>query len=142
MRLYQVPRLWLGNFPAASGVSTDMRIPASPRPRWTSFFFQIGLLYSQILLLLLLGGILVFHFAWGYEHRSRGLLVIVGLTPMMKSLTCAETWTVRIDTRENWYLNSTKTSQKELAGVLNQRLGGKTNCAVYLDLDASLSYAV
>ena len=59
-----------------------------------------------------------------------------------KNLLCGESWTVRIDSRENWYLNSTKTSQNELTGVLSQRLRDKMNCAVYLDVDPSLPYAV
>jgi len=119
-----------------------MGILTSPRPPWISFFSQIALLYAQILILMLIPGVLVFHYAWGYDHRSHGLFVAVGLSPMMKNLTCGEAWTVRVDARENWYLNSTKISQNELAGVLSQRLGDKTNCAVYLDVDPSLPYAV
>jgi hypothetical protein len=114
----------------------------SPRPPWISSFSLIALLYSYILVLLVIPGVVVFHYAWGYDHRSHGLYVAVGLSPMLKNLMCGESWTVRIDSRENWYLNSIKTSQNELAGVLSQRLGDKMNCAVYLDVDPSLPYAV
>jgi biopolymer transport protein ExbD len=87
-------------------------------------------------------GSLVFHYAWRYDHRSQGLYVAVGLSPMLKNFTCGESWTVRIDSREIWYLNSTKTSQNELAGVLSQKLRDNMNGAVYLDVDPSLPYAV
>jgi hypothetical protein len=119
-----------------------MGILTSPRQPWISFFSLIALLYSQILVLLVIPGIVVFHYAWRYDHRSWGLYVAVGLSPKLKSLMCGESWTVRIDARENWFLNSTKTSQNELAGVLSQRLGDKMNCAIYLDVDLSLPYAV
>jgi len=123
---------------------SDKKLPAPLKVtpvHWFRFFSQIGLLYSQILLLGI-SGVLVFHFAWGYDHPSQGLFVVVGLSPMMKTRTCGETWVVRIDARENWYLNSTKTSQKELADMLSQQLGPQTNCAVYLEADPSLPYAV
>jgi hypothetical protein len=119
-----------------------MGILTSPRPPRISFFSLIALLYSQILVLMVIPGVVVFHYAWRYDHHSQGLYVAVGLSPMLKNLMCGESWTVRIDSRENWYLNSTKTSQNELAGVLSQRLGDKSNCAVYLDVDPSLPYAV
>jgi hypothetical protein len=119
-----------------------MGIRTSPRPPWIPFFSQIALLYSQILVLMVIPGVVVFHYAWRYDHRSQGLYVMVGLSPMLKNLMCGESWTVRIDSRENWNLNSTKTSQNELAGVLSQRLGDKMNCGVYLDVDPSLPYAV
>lgn len=109
---------------------------------WFPFFSQIGLMYSQILLLLVMSGVLVFHFAWGYDHRSQGLFVVVGLSPMMKNYTCGEAWVVRIHAEENWYLNSTNTSQKELPRTLSQQLGEQTNCAVYLEVAPSLPYAV
>jgi Biopolymer transport protein ExbD/TolR len=121
------------------GLPALHRVKVAP---WVPFFSQIGLLYSQILLLLVLAGILVFHFAWKNDHRSHGLFVAAGLSPMTKKLTCGEVWVVRIDAGENWYLNSTKISHKKLADVLSQQLGGKTNCAVYLDVDPSLSYGV
>jgi hypothetical protein len=119
-----------------------MGIFPSPRPPWISSFSVIALLYSYILVLLVIPGVVVFHYAWRYDHRSQGLYVAVGPSPMLKNLMCGESWTVRIDSRENWYLNSTKTSQNELAEVLSQRLGYKMNCAVYLDVDPSLPYAV
>jgi hypothetical protein len=118
-----------------------MRIPTSRRPPWVSFSRQIPLLYSQILLAMVIPGILVFHYAWG-DNRSHGLFIAVGLSPIMKNRTCGNSWAVRIDARENWYLNSIKTPQRELAGTLNQQLGDKTNCAVYLDVDPSLPYEV
>ena len=119
-----------------------MGVLTSPQPPRISFFPQIALLYSQILVLMVIPGVVVFHYAWGFDHRSQGLYVAVGLSPMLKNLMCGESWTVRIDARENWYLNATKTSQNELAGVLSQRLRDKTNCAVYLDVDPALPYAV
>jgi hypothetical protein len=88
-----------------------MGILTSPRPPRISFFSLIALLYSQILVLMVIPGVVVFHYAWRYDHHSQGLYVAVGLSPMLKNLMCGESWTVRIDSRENWYLNSTKTSR-------------------------------
>jgi biopolymer transport protein ExbD len=61
---------------------------------------------------------------------------------MMKGRTCGEAWMVRIDAKENWYLNSTTTSQPKLAEMLSQQLGDQPNCAVYLKVAPSLPYAV
>ncbi len=88
-------------------------------------------------------GFLVFGFAWGYYRHSMGLFVVSdGLSPIMKSRLCGEAWIVHVDKKQNWYLNSTKTSQQELAGLLRGQLGDQTNCAVYLDVDPSLTYQV
>lgn len=100
----------------------------------------VGLLYSQISLILVTVGFLIFGFAWGYHH-SVGLFVLTDLSPTMKSRSCGEDWIVRIDQKGNWYLNSSKTSEQGLAGLLRIQLGDRSNCAVYLDADPSLAYA-
>ena len=61
---------------------------------------------------------------------------------MMKSRSYGEAWVVRVDKKESWYLNTTKTSSQELPGLLHQQLGGETQCAVYLDVDPSLNYGI
>lgn len=101
-----------------------------------------GLLYAQISLIIVTVGFLIFGFACGYYHSSVGLFVLTDLSPTMKSRSCDEDWIVRIDQKENWHLNSTKTSPQELAGLLHTRLGDRSDCAVYLDADPSLAYAV
>lgn len=113
----------------------------SPAP-WPAFLSTIGFLYAEILLLLVIPGILIFHFAWGYGRPHYGLYVLTNLSPMMRKFSCGTSWTVRIDDKENWYLNSTKTTDVELPTLLSQQLGKPTNCAVYLDVAASLNYYV
>ena len=102
----------------------------------------VGLLYSQICLVIVTILIVFFGSNWSYYHFSVGLFVVSDLSPTVKSRSCGEAWIVRVDKEENWYLNSTKSSQQELAGLLRQQLGGQTNCAVYLDVDPSLTYQV
>jgi biopolymer transport protein ExbD len=60
----------------------------------------------------------------------------------MKRLSCGTTWVVRIDERENWYLNSINTTARELPGLPRQQLAQSNNCAVYLDVDPSLMYGI
>jgi hypothetical protein len=110
---------------------------------WPRFLSTIGLIYSQILLLLVIPGVLVFHYAWGYGRPHYGLYVLTDLSPIMKNLSCGTNWVVRVDERENWYLNSTKTTAEELPAMLRHQLGqSTTDCAVYLDVDPSLNYEV
>ena len=109
---------------------------------WPTFLSTIGLVYSQILLLLVIPGVLIFHYAWGYGRPHYGLYVLTDLSPKMKRLSCGTNWVVRIDERENWYLNSTKTTAQELPWLLEQQLGPSSNCAVYLDVHPSLMYGI
>jgi hypothetical protein len=109
---------------------------------WPSFLSTIGLVYSQILLLLVIPGVLMFHYAWGYGLPHYGLYVLTDLSPVMKKLSCGTNWVVRIDESENWYLNSTKTTAEELPGMLRRQLERSTDCVVYLDVDPSLNYEV
>jgi len=109
---------------------------------WPSFLSTIGLVYSQILLLLVIPGVLMFHYAWGYGRPHYGLYVLTDLSPVMKKLSCGTNWVVRIDESENWYLNSTKTAAEELPGMLRRELERSTDCVVYLDVDTSLKYEV
>jgi hypothetical protein len=106
------------------------------------FLSQIGLLYSSILLLLIVPATLVFAYAWGLAQPRYGLYVLTDLSPIMKSHSCGEAWVVRIDKKEKWYLNKTKTAPAELPGLLRRQLVGETKCAVYLDVDPSLDYEV
>jgi hypothetical protein len=103
---------------------------------------QIGLLYSYILLLLIVPAALVFAYAWGLTQHRYGLYVLTNLSAIMKSHSCGEAWVVRIDKKQNWYLNKTLTSPAELPGLLRRQLVGEAKCAVYLDVDSSLDYEV
>jgi biopolymer transport protein ExbD len=110
-----------------------MSLPAVP---------LVGFLYAQVSLLILTVFFLIFSDTWRYHRPPVGLFAINDLSSESKSRSCGEDWVIRIDKRENWYLNSTKTSPQELVGLLRQQLGGQTNCAVYLDVDPSLTYEV
>ncbi len=120
--------------PVRRGTLPKMSLPA---------VLFIGLLYSQISLVIVTAGFVLFGFAWGYYHQSSvGLFVLTDLSPMMKNRSCGEDWIVRIDKKENWRLNSTKTSSQELSGLLREQLRDKSNCVVYLDADPSLRFEV
>jgi biopolymer transport protein ExbD len=84
----------------------------------------------------------MFHYAWGYGRPHYGLYVLTDLSPTMKKPSCGTNWVVRIDERENWYLNSAKTTAGELLAMLRHQLGQSTDCVVYLDVDPSLHYEV
>jgi biopolymer transport protein ExbD len=107
-------------------------------------FPSVGLLYAQVLLLLVLPGVMVFSYSWGYDHRSVGLVVhlLRGDLPRTQSSPCIEAWVVRVDSEEKWYLNSKKVSPTELPTLLSERLGLHTNCIVYLDVDSGVPYTV
>jgi hypothetical protein len=122
--------------PVRRGPLPRMSLPAVP---------FAGLVYAQISLVIVTVGLLIHGFAWEYYYQYQspmGLFALTALSPMMKSCSCGEAWVVRVDEKENWYLNSTKTSPQELAGLLRQQLGRQTNCAVYVDVDPSLAYQV
>src|SRR5713226_5716625 len=107
-------------------------------------FSGVGLRYAQVLALLVLPGVLVFMYAWGYDHRSVGLAVHLLRADSMgeQSRSCAEAWVVRIDSEENWYLNSKTLSPTELPALLSEQFRLRTNCVVFVDVDAEVPYAV
>src|SRR6266850_266319 len=103
----------------------SMRKPASPRPAWISLSPRIGVLYSQILLLLAIMGALVFHFAWqaGNEHRQ-GLFVLTYFPePWQFSRIQRHEWVVRVQSSNVWYLNSAKIEPTDLPNVLRAQIG-------------------
>jgi len=120
--------------PIKRGALSRMSLPAAP---------FVGLLYAQFSLIIVTIGFLVFGLGWGYYRHSVGLFIVSDdLSPIMKSRSCGDAWIVHVDKKEKWYLNSTKTTPQELAGLLRQQLGDQTNCAVYLDVAPSLTYQV
>jgi hypothetical protein len=107
------------------------------------FFSQIRLLYSQILLLVGISGVLVFHFAWGYDHRSFGLFVgtTVASSSPLKSNSCDQSWVVRVESSEKWYLNSERIVLYDLPGLLRQQIGKRTGCTVFFNAKSDVAYA-
>jgi hypothetical protein len=120
-----------------------MGIPTSPRPPWISFFSQIALLYSQILLLLVIPGVLVFHYVWGLDHRSYGLFVLTYFpeSSFFRYVPCAQTWVVRVESNEEWYLNSKRIEPDDLPETLRAQIGGRTSCIVFFDANSDVPYA-
>lgn len=107
-------------------------------------FPSVGLLYAHLLLLLVLPGVTVFIHAWGYDQRSVGLVAYL-LTPNSLGArrdAYSETWFLRIDARERWYLNGKEVSESQIPTVLSERKGGPCNCIVFLDVDQDLPYAL
>jgi hypothetical protein len=120
--------------------SAHQRERAAP---WISFFSQVGLLYSQILLLLVICGLLVFHYAWGYDHRSRGLFVLTYFpeSSFFKHTSCAQAWVVRVESSKVWYLNSARIEPGDLPDALRTQIGTRTNCIVFFDAEPDVPYA-
>jgi hypothetical protein len=120
-----------------------MGIPTSPRPPWISFFSQIALLYSQILLLMVIPGVLVFHYAWGKDHRSYGLFVLTYFpeSSFFKHVPCTQAWVVRVESTEEWYLNSKRIEADGLSEALRAQIRGRTSCIVFFDAKPDVPYA-
>ena len=113
-----------------------------PAP-WIPFFSQVGLLYSQILLLLVICGVLVFHYAWGYDHRSRGLFVLTYFpgSSFFKRNPCSQAWVVRVESSEVWYLNSARIEPDDLPDALRAQIGTRTSCIVLFDAKPDVPFA-
>jgi hypothetical protein len=113
-----------------------------PAP-WIPFFSQVGLLYSQILLLLVICGVLVFHYAWGYDHRSRGLFVLTYFpeSSFFKHTPCAQAWVVRVESSKVWYLSSARIEPDDLPDALRAQIGTRTSCIVFFDAEPDVPYA-
>jgi hypothetical protein len=119
-----------------------MGIRTSPRPPWSSFFSQIALLYSQILLLMVIPGVLVFHYAWAHD-RSYGLFVLTYFpeSSSFRHLPCAQAWVVRVESNNKWYLNSQRIEPDDLPETLRAQISGRTSCIVFFDADCDVPYA-
>ena len=119
-----------------------MRTLTSPRTRWVSFFLQIALLYSQILLLMLIPGILVFHFAWN-DRRSYGLFVLTYFpeSSFFRHIPCGQAWLVRVQSNGEWDLNSKRIEPDRLPGALRIQIGARTRCIVFFDAESDVPYA-
>jgi hypothetical protein len=119
-----------------------MGILTSPRPPWISYFSQIALLYSQILLLLVIPGGLVFHYAWARES-SYGLFVLTYFpeSSFFRHVPCAQAWVVRVESNEEWYLNSKRIEPDDLPKALRAQIGERTSCIVFFDAKSDVPYA-
>jgi hypothetical protein len=119
-----------------------MGIPTNPRPPWVAFSQQIALLYSQILLVLVIPGILVFHYAWG-DHRSCGLFVLTYFpkSSFLKHVPCGPAWMVRLESNREWYLNSTRIEPDRMSETLRTQIGARTSCIVFFDAKSDVPYA-
>ena len=120
-----------------------MGIPTSPRRPWFSFFSLVALLYSQISLLLVLPGVIVFHYVWGLDHRSYGLFVLTYFPEWSsyKHAPCTQTWVVRVESNEEWYLNSNRIEPDNLPQALRAQIGARTSCIVFFDANSDVPYA-
>ncbi|HKW36135.1 MAG TPA: hypothetical protein VJN92_24245 [Candidatus Acidoferrum sp.] len=109
---------------------------------WIPFFSQVGLLYSQILLLLGIWGVLIFHYALGY-HRSHGLFVLTYFpeSSFFKHIPCAQAWVVRVESSKAWYLNSARIGPDDLPDTLRAQIGTRTSCIVFFDAEPEVPYA-
>jgi hypothetical protein len=119
-----------------------MGIPTSPRSPWISFFSQFALLYSEILLLVVIPGVLVFHYAWAHG-RSYGLFVLTYSreSSFFRHLPCAEAWLVQVESNKKWYLNSQRIEPDDLPKILRAQISGRTSSIVFFDANSDVPYA-
>ena len=119
-----------------------MGILTSPRRPWISFFSQIALLYSQILILMVIPGVLVFHYAWAHD-TSYGLFVLTYFpeSSFFRNVSCAQAWAVRVESNEEWYLNSKRIKPSDLPEALRTQIGGRASCIVFFDANSDVPYA-
>lgn len=120
----------LHNYPARHSVKAAL---------WMPLFSRIGLLYSQILLLLIISAILVFHFAWGYDHRSHGLSIITYSPESSKLMGCVQGW-VRVKSSNEWYLNFKRIEPDNLRDALRAQIGAGPSCIVFFDAEPDVPY--
>ena len=119
-----------------------MGIPARPRPPWISFSSQVAVLYSQVLLLMLIPGILVFHHAWN-DYRSYGLFVLTYFpeSSLFRRGPCVQAWVVRVESNREWDLNSKRIEPDRLPQELTAQIGARTGCLVFFDAKSDVPYA-
>jgi hypothetical protein len=120
-----------------------MRKPANPRAAWISLSPRIGLLYSQILLLLGIMGTLVFHFAWqGSNERRQGLFVLTYFPEswQFRRIECQE-WAVQVQSGGVLYLNSVRIEPNDLPNVLRAQIGTRKDCIVFFDAEPDVVFA-
>jgi len=119
-----------------------MGILKSPLPPWMSFFSQIALLYSQILLLTVIAGVLVFHYGYGRDDRSYGLFVLTYFPEswFFRHIPC-QAWVVRVESNEEWFLNSKRIEPDDLPETLQAQIGGRKSCIVFFDAKSDVPYA-
>ncbi len=119
-----------------------MRILTSARPPWISFSPLVALLYSQILLLMVIPGVLVYHYAWAHDS-SYGLFVLTYFpeSSFFRHVPCAQAWVVRVESNEEWYLNSKRIEPDDLPDALQAQIGGRTSCIVFFDAKSDVPYA-
>ena len=119
-----------------------MGIRTSPRPPWSSFFSEIALRYSQILLLTVIPGVLVFHYAWAHD-RSYGLFVLTYFpeSSFFRHFPCVQAWVVRVESNNKWYLNSQRIEPDDLPETLRAQISGRTSCIVFFDANSDVPYA-
>jgi hypothetical protein len=118
-----------------------MGMRTSPRSPWISFFSQIALLYSHILLPLVIPGVLVFHYAWGHG-RSYGLFVLTYFpeSSFFRHVPGAQAWVVRVESNKRWYLNSQRIEPDDLTETLRAQIGGRTSRIVFFDANSDVPY--
>ncbi len=129
-----------------------LRIGASLRRRSNNpvglspSLFRLGLLYSYILLPVIPPAILVFGYAWGYDHHSYGLFVLTyfpesWMTSRLKQIPCELAWVVRVESDKEWYLDSERIAPAELPARLRERMGERKGCMLVFDANPDIPFA-
>jgi hypothetical protein len=119
-----------------------MGIRTTRRPPWISLPSQIALLHSQILLLMVIPGVLVFPYAWAHD-LSYGLFVLTYFpeSSLFRHLPCAQAWVVRVESNNKWYLNSQRIEPDDLLETLRAQINERTSCIVFFDAKSDVPYA-
>jgi hypothetical protein len=87
-------------------------------------------------------GGLVFHYAWAHD-TSNGLFVLTYFpeASFFRHVPCAQAWVVRVESNEEWYLNSKRIEPDHLPEALRAQIGGRTSCIVFFDAKSDVPYA-
>jgi hypothetical protein len=112
------------------------------RTPWTA----IEVLFAQILLLIILPAAVVFGYSWGYGHHSYGLFVLnyfseSWMTSRLKEDPCQLAWVVRVESNDDWYLNSERITPVDLSTRLRLRMGERNGCMLLFDANPDVSFA-
>jgi len=123
-------------------VPKNIRMPSNPQPAWVLLSPQIGVLYSQILLLLVPFALLVFPIWSEYVYHSQGLYALTYFADswQFRHIDC-QSWVVRVKSSHAWYLNSAKIESNDLSKALREQIGTRADCIVFFDADPDVDYS-
>jgi hypothetical protein len=114
-----------------------------PAPPARLFLPVFGLLYAQLLLLLIFPGVQLYHYSYGLDHPPWGLYVVLDSKFLedRAGLTCPQA-SVDLVGRDEWLLNSKPVKPNELPALVREGVNGNKHCFVFLRANPTLPYEI